>query len=56
MTALLSYIKILRPHQWLKNLLLLFPPFLRGRWSIRLYDLLLFPHYCPFLLQPVAAT
>lgn len=31
MTALLSYIKILRPHQWLKSLLLLFPPFFAGK-------------------------
>lgn len=27
----MSYIKLLRPHQWLKNLLLLFPPFFGGK-------------------------
>jgi len=27
----LLYIKLLRPHQWLKNLLLLFPPFFAGK-------------------------
>ena len=26
-----SYVRILRPHQWLKNLLLLFPPFFAGK-------------------------
>ena len=26
-----SYLKLLRPHQWLKNLLLLFPPFFGGK-------------------------
>lgn len=37
-----AYIALLRPHQWLKNLLLLFPPFLAGslfqqnHWSIAL--------------------
>ncbi len=31
MSTLLSIIKILRPHQWLKNLLLLFPPFFGGK-------------------------
>ena len=25
-----AYLKILRPHQWLKNLMLFFPPFLGG--------------------------
>jgi 4-hydroxybenzoate polyprenyltransferase len=24
------YLKLLRPHQWLKNLMLFFPPFLGG--------------------------
>ncbi|HAK60174.1 MAG TPA: decaprenyl-phosphate phosphoribosyltransferase [Nitrospiraceae bacterium] len=28
---LVSYIALLRPHQWLKNLLLLFPPFFGGK-------------------------
>jgi len=27
----LSYLKLLRPHQWIKNLLLLFPPFFAGK-------------------------
>jgi decaprenyl-phosphate phosphoribosyltransferase len=26
-----SYLKLLRPHQWIKNLLLLFPPFFAGK-------------------------
>ncbi len=29
--ALLSYLRLLRPKQWIKNLLLLFPPFFAGR-------------------------
>jgi 4-hydroxybenzoate polyprenyltransferase len=27
---MIAYLKIIRPHQWLKNLMLLFPPFLGG--------------------------
>jgi decaprenyl-phosphate phosphoribosyltransferase len=27
---MISYLKLLRPHQWLKNLMLFFPPFLSG--------------------------
>jgi decaprenyl-phosphate phosphoribosyltransferase len=34
MKSLRSYIALLRLHQWLKNLLLLFPPFFGGRLSI----------------------
>ena len=30
---ILAFIRILRPHQWLKNLLLLFPPFFAGKMT-----------------------
>lgn len=30
-TCLFDYVELLRPHQWLKNLMLLFPPFLGGK-------------------------
>ena len=33
MNCLRTYIRLLRPHQWLKNLLLLFPPFFGGKLS-----------------------
>ncbi|SNB45832.1 decaprenyl-phosphate phosphoribosyltransferase [Geobacter sp. DSM 9736] len=32
----LAYIKLLRPHQWLKNLMLYFPPFLGGQMTLGL--------------------
>ncbi|MDY0189271.1 MAG: decaprenyl-phosphate phosphoribosyltransferase [Desulfuromonas sp.] len=37
------YLKLLRPHQWLKNLMLLFPPFLAGKiFSVAIWQQILF--------------
>jgi 4-hydroxybenzoate polyprenyltransferase len=39
-----AYISLLRPHQWLKNLILLFPPFLAGKLhTIPSWDALVLP-------------
>ncbi|SEA64855.1 4-hydroxybenzoate polyprenyltransferase [Desulfuromusa kysingii] len=38
-----AYLKLLRPHQWLKNLMLLFPPFLAGKiFSVAIWQQILF--------------
>jgi len=39
-----AYMKLVRPHQWLKNLMLLFPPFLAGKiLSISILAQIIFP-------------
>lgn len=49
----LSYIKLLRPKQWLKNLMLLFPPFLGG---ILLQNLLFPAIILPFMIFCFASS
>ncbi|GAB4558079.1 MAG: decaprenyl-phosphate phosphoribosyltransferase [Geothermobacteraceae bacterium] len=45
---MIAFWGLIRPHQWLKNLLLLFPPFLAGRLLGESYSLpgFLFPVFC----------
>ncbi|RMH39819.1 MAG: decaprenyl-phosphate phosphoribosyltransferase, partial [Gammaproteobacteria bacterium] len=45
---MIAFWGLIRPHQWLKNLLLLFPPFLAGRLLGESYSLpgLLLPVFC----------
>ena len=45
----IAWFKLLRPHQWLKNLMLFFPPFLGGRitdTSILIHGALPFSAFC----------
>ena len=47
---LVSYITLLRPHQWLKNLLLLFPPFFAGKMMEQAVLVKVFPALIAFSL------
>ena len=49
----LAYIRLLRPHQWLKNLMLFFPPFLSGAFPLKA---ILATGWLPFAAFSMAAS
>ena len=49
----LAYIRLLRPHQWLKNLMLFFPPFLSGAFPL---PVILAEGWLPFAAFSMASS